>query len=175
MEEIQIKEQGYKAEKAIASIYDENKSSEEILQDLAEAGFVNSAKTANGGVAFSIGNTFPECAPPRRLEKLELSESAKKREDKIKKKLEDAEKRRKLREAEKRAKLAARKETGKSVRMKKEEKENEKKERNGKWKVKQKDAETRRNVQEEERKSKQEKKGEQRDIALMRKIINALH
>ena len=147
------------------------KTSEEILQELATVGFLNNHKSSPGGVAFSVGNTFPECAPPRRLAKIELSGSAKKREEKIRRKLQAAENRRNMREAEKRAKLRERTELRKSVVTKKREKEKEKKERDEKSRIRHINAERNRKAKEEERKAKIEKKREKEEIAAMNAVI----
>ena len=156
----------------VPSVCQDRKSSSEILQELMDVGFLNNPKASSGGVAFSVGNTDSGCAPPRRLAKLELSESAHKREMKIFGKLYDAERRRMFRTTERRAKLAERQEMRESVLLKKEKKETEKKERDDKCLLKHYDAERRLMCKEAERKAKVEEKNEQRELVLLRKGNN---
>ena len=153
----------------VPSVCQDRKTSGEILQELMDVGFLNNPKASSGGVAFSVGNTDSGCAPPRRLAKLELSESAHKREMKIFGKLYDAERRRMFRAAERRAKLAERQDMRESVLLKKEKKETEKKERDDKCLLKHYDAERRLMCKEAERKAKVEEKNEQRELVLQRK------
>ena len=156
----------------IPTVCQDKKTSAEILQELMDVGFLNNPRAASGGVSFSVGSTVPGCAPPRRLAKLDLSETAKMREYEIFGKLYDAERRRMFRAAERRAKLAERQEMRQSVLVKKEGKEKEKKERDEKCVMKHYDAERRRMCKEAERKAKIEEKNDQRELVLLRKCNN---
>ena len=159
-----------KARRIVPSVCQDRKTSGEILQELMDVGFLNNPKASSGGVAFSVGNPAPACALPRRLAKIELSESTKRREVEIFGKLYDAERRRMFRAAERRAKLADRHDMRESVLLRKGEKEKEKKERDDKVLMKHYDAEKRKMFKEAERKAKIEEKNEQRELVLMKKV-----
>ena len=99
----------------------EPQTSEEVMQELKDCGFLKNPRVKGGGVAFQIGNGMPVNAPPRRLAKLEVppSTSAEEWECLLLGKQFDAERRRMNRAAERKAKLEARKEMRESVILRK--------------------------------------------------------
>ena len=99
----------------------EPQTSEEVMQELIECGFLKN-RVKEGGVSFQIGNDIPVNAPPRRLAKLNVPASttaAEEQECILLGKQFDAERRRMFRAAERKAKLEERKAMRESVILRK--------------------------------------------------------
>ena len=96
-------------------------TSEEVMQELIDCGFLKNPRVKGGGVAFQIGNDMPVNAPPRRLAKIQVPSSteAEERECLLLGKQFDAEKRRMNRAAERKAKLEERRAMRESVILRK--------------------------------------------------------